>query len=211
MVFLKGQGNQSGNVPNVWTVDSEYGWDGTPSDAHWNGSSAGRLLTGTTDTEGRTVTYAYDNRDRITKTAETVTDGNGGSHEASITYQYEGNRLSAIGHNGFFYTFTYDAYGKRPGQRPAGTRSLRKRTSRRTGLLQARHMQTGIRSCMRTMPVRSWKAFPITGQRPLRISMTVPGMRSSMKTSWTRPGISLTTIPWGGSCGWRPAAGSPWS
>ena len=101
--------------------------------------------------------------------------------------------------------------GKRPGQRPAGTRSLRKRTSRRTGLLQARHMQTGIRSRMRTMPVRSWKAFPITGQRPLRISMTVPGMRSSMKTSWTRPGISLTTIPWGGSCGWRPAAGSPWS
>ena len=124
MVFLKGQGNQSGNVPNVWTVDSEYGWDGTPSDAHWNGSSAGRLLTGTTDTEGRTVTYAYDNRDRITKTAETVTDGNGGSHEASITYQYEGNRLSAIGHNGFFYTFTYDAYGKKTGTAAGGNTIL---------------------------------------------------------------------------------------
>ena len=115
MVFLKGQRNQSGNVPNVWTVDSEYGWDGTSSDIHWNGSFAGRLLTGTTDAEGRTVTYAYDNRDRTTKTTETVTDGNGESHEASITYQYEKDRLSAIGHNGFFYTFTYDAYGKKTG------------------------------------------------------------------------------------------------
>ena len=124
MVFLKGQRNQSGNVPNVWTVDSEYGWDGTLSDAHWNGSSAGRLLTGITDAEGRTVTYAYDNRDRTTKTTETVTDGNGGSHEASITYQYEKDRLSAIGHNGFFYTFTYDAYGKKTGTAAGGNTIL---------------------------------------------------------------------------------------
>ena len=57
-------------------------------------SLAGRLLTGTTDAEGRTITYAYDNRDRTTKTTETVTDGNGESHEASITYQYEKDRLS---------------------------------------------------------------------------------------------------------------------
>ena len=124
MVFLKGQRNQSGNVPNVWTVDSEYGWDGTSSDIHWNGSFAGRLLTGTTDAEGRTVTYAYDNRDRTTKTTETVTDGNGESHEASITYQYEKDRLSAIGHNGFFYTFTYDAYGKKTGTAAGGNTIL---------------------------------------------------------------------------------------
>ena len=87
-------------------------------------SLAGRLLTGTTDAEGRTVTYAYDNRDRTTKTTETVTDGNGGSHEASITYQYEKDRLPSIGHNGFFYTFTYDAYGKRTGTAAGGNTIL---------------------------------------------------------------------------------------
>ena len=195
----------------MWTVDSEYGWDGTPSDAHWNGSSAGRLLTGTTDAEGRTTSYAYDGRDRTTKTTETVTTGTEKAmrRPSRISMRRTACLPSAI--TDFSIRSRMMRMGKRPGQRPAGTRSLRKHTSRRTGLSQARHTQTGIRFRMRTMPVRSWKAFPITGQKHLRISMTAPGMRSSMKTSWTRPGISLTTIPWGGSCGWRPAAGSPWS
>ncbi|MBW8383841.1 MAG: DNRLRE domain-containing protein, partial [Youngiibacter sp.] len=64
-------------------------------------------LTSVTDPKGKTATYSYDsNTDALTGVSKTV-DGS----VVTNGYTYENDRLKTIAHNGFSYTFGYDALG----------------------------------------------------------------------------------------------------
>ncbi|MBP1920886.1 RHS repeat-associated core domain-containing protein [Youngiibacter multivorans] len=68
--------------------------------------SKGTLTSGT-DPKGKTATYSYDsNTDALTGVSKTV-DGS----VVTNGYTYENDSLKTIAHNGFSYTFGYDALG----------------------------------------------------------------------------------------------------
>ena len=80
--------------------------------------SQNRLLTSVTDAKGHRIRYTYDPAtDRLTEAAADV-----GGQEVKNTYAYDaGERLSAIGHNGFCYTYEYDGFGNQTAVRAGET------------------------------------------------------------------------------------------
>ena len=64
------------------------------------------LLNAVTDANNVTTSYAYDSNNRLTGVTR-------GGTSISYTYDNSTNLLSAIDHNGFQYTFAYDAFGNR--------------------------------------------------------------------------------------------------
>ena len=76
-------------------------------------------LTGVTDPKGKATTYSYDAAtDALTSVSRTV-DGS----VVTNGYAYENDRLKSITHNGFSYTFGYDALGNNTTVK-AGSQSL---------------------------------------------------------------------------------------
>ena len=66
-----------------------------------------RLPKKTIDANGNEVRYTYDgNSDKLIEAVQTV-----GGEERKVRYTYELDDLKAIEHNGFTYSYTYDAYG----------------------------------------------------------------------------------------------------
>ena len=66
-----------------------------------------RLPKKTIDANGNEVRYTYDaNTDKLVDAAQTV-----GGEERKVRYTYVKDDLKAIEHNGFTYSYTYDAYG----------------------------------------------------------------------------------------------------
>ena len=64
------------------------------------------LLKSVTDGNGVLTGYKYDSNDRLTSVTR-------GGTTIGYTYDNNTNLLSAIDHNGFQYTFGYDAFGNR--------------------------------------------------------------------------------------------------
>ena len=110
--YLKSQTDSLGNTVR-------YDWDETKG-----------ILNSTTDAKGSTTNYSYDNNlDQMTSVSKDV-----GSQTITNTYSYDdSDRLSTINHNGFDYTFTYDALGNNTkvnvGNQNLITRSFEARTS----------------------------------------------------------------------------------
>lgn len=59
-----------------------------------------------TDANGNVINYTYDGLDRLNKVSMT-----NGSQTYQNQYTYENDRLKAITHNGFNYSFVYDTFG----------------------------------------------------------------------------------------------------
>ncbi len=74
---------------------------------HYEYDDKNRLLTKLTDAKGNATSYAYDaNTDKMTEVARMV---NG--KEVKVSYTYENEKVTSIGHNGFTYDYAYDPFG----------------------------------------------------------------------------------------------------
>lgn len=79
-------------------------------------------LSSETDGNGNSETYAYDAVGQLRKVSQMVTGLADGEKIENI-YQYSGDRLAAITHNGTTYSFVYDVWGNQISVR-VGTRTL---------------------------------------------------------------------------------------
>ena len=94
------------------TYTSDYKQPKTITDSrgntvHYEYDDKNRLLTKLTDAKGNATSYAYDaNTDKMTEVARMV-DGK----EVKVSYTYENEKVTSIGHNGFTYDYAYDPFG----------------------------------------------------------------------------------------------------
>lgn len=126
------------------TYTSDYKQPKTITDSrgntvHYEYDDKNRLLTKLTDAKGNTTSYAYDaNTDKMTEVARMV-DGK----EVKVSYTYENEKVTSIGHNGFTYDYAYDPFGNLESV-SVGGRELERTTLRsRNGLADRITYATG--------------------------------------------------------------------
>lgn len=102
----------SERMESSMTYTSDYKQPKTITDSrgntvHYEYDDKNRLLTKLTDAKGNATSYAYDaNTDKMTEVARMV-DGK----EVKVSYTYENEKVTSIGHNGFTYDYAYDPFG----------------------------------------------------------------------------------------------------
>jgi len=113
--------------------------DSRGNTVHYEYDDKNRLLTKLTDAKGNVTSYAYDaNTDKMTEVARMV-DGK----EVKVSYTYENEKVTSIGHNGFTYDYAYDLFGNLESV-SVGGRELERTTLRsRNGLADRITYATG--------------------------------------------------------------------
>ena len=77
---------------------------------HYQWDTQKDLLTSVEDGKGNVLSYVYDNADRLTSVSQQVKAyGETAASTVTNTYEYDKDRLTKIGHNGF--QFFQDAFG----------------------------------------------------------------------------------------------------
>lgn len=134
----------SERMESSMTYTSDYKQPKTITDSrgntvHYEYDDKNRLLTKLTDAKGNATSYAYDaNTDKMTEVARMV-DGK----EVKVSYTYENEKVTSIGHNGFTYDYAYDPFGNLESV-SVGGRELERTTLRsRNGLADRITYATG--------------------------------------------------------------------
>lgn len=134
----------SERMESSMTYTSDYKQPKTITDSrgntvHYEYDDKNRLLTKLTDAKGNATFYAYDaNTDKMTEVARMV-DGK----EVKVSYTYENEKVTSIGHNGFTYDYAYDPFGNLESV-SVGGRELERTTLRsRNGLADRITYATG--------------------------------------------------------------------
>ena len=134
----------SERMESSMTYTSDYKQPKTITDSrgntvHYEYDDKNRLLTKLTDAKGNATSYAYDaNTDKMTEVARMV---NG--KEVKVSYTYENEKVTSIGHNGFTYDYAYDPFGNLESV-SVGGRELERTTLRsRNGLADRITYATG--------------------------------------------------------------------
>lgn len=134
----------SERMESSMTYTSDYKQPKTITDSrgntvHYEYDDKNRLLTKLTDAKGNVTSYAYDaNTDKMTEVARMV-DGK----EVKVSYTYENEKVTSIGHNGFTYDYAYDLFGNLESV-SVGGRELERTTLRsRNGLADRITYATG--------------------------------------------------------------------
>lgn len=134
----------SERMESSMTYTSDYKQPKTITDSrgntvHYEYDDKNRLLTKLTDAKGNDTSYAYDaNTDKMTEVARMV-DGK----EVKVSYTYENEKVTSIGHNGFTYDYAYDPFGNLESV-SVGGRELERTTLRsRNGLADRITYATG--------------------------------------------------------------------
>lgn len=134
----------SERMESSMTYTSDYKQSKTITDSrgntvHYEYDDKNRLLTKLTDAKGNATSYVYDaNTDKMTEVARMV-DGK----EVKVSYTYENEKVTSIGHNGFTYDYAYDPFGNLESV-SVGGRELERTTLRsRNGLADRITYATG--------------------------------------------------------------------
>lgn len=90
------------------------------------------VLNSKTDAKGATVYFRYNKNKQLTAISTNVTS-DGEILKPRITYEYTKDRLTQIGHNGFFYTTEYDGFGRKKSVKVADTILIKKEYEDRNG------------------------------------------------------------------------------
>jgi YD repeat-containing protein len=91
----------------VTEVKDTYG-----NTVHYQWNTQKDLLTSVEDGKGNVLSYGYDSADHLTSVSQQVKAyGETAASTVTNTYEYDKDRLTKIGHNGFHYQFFQDAFG----------------------------------------------------------------------------------------------------
>ncbi|MDO6355966.1 DNRLRE domain-containing protein [Caloramator sp. CAR-1] len=117
-------GTDTNYIKTTATYEENFNYLKTQTDASgntvsYNFDTAKGVLNSVTDAKNSTTNYVYDILDRMTEVKMALNEND----EVKNTYTYVNDRLSAIGHNGFSYSFIYDALGRNTGVK-VGSQSL---------------------------------------------------------------------------------------